>query len=316
MIVRMKSWLQPFSLAASFGLLVISCTGANKAEPKFDGQLAYELLVKQVNFGPRVPGTEPWKQCRSYFYDYFQKLGVGLDSQAFDFLDPYSQKTVPLVNVMARIKGADSNETGIMFMAHYDSRPRTDFPSKPELAKNPIAGANDGASGVAVLLEMARLLSQTRPPHNVDLVLVDGEDWGESGDPDYYLLGSREFAKRGVRGKYRFAILVDMVGDSDQQIYRETFSQEFHPELNDMIWETARKLSVGTFIDSTVHTVLDDHIALATTGVPAVDLIDFNYTFWHTDQDTSDKCSAQSLENVGKVLTLICYHPELWPKKK
>ncbi len=112
-------------------------------------------MKKQVEFGPRVPGTEPWRNCRNYYYEFFSALGVTTDSQAFEFTDPYSGKNIPLVNVIASIKGVDSETPGIILMAHYDSRPRTDFPSKPELSNQPIMGANDGASGVAVLMELA-----------------------------------------------------------------------------------------------------------------------------------------------------------------
>ena len=284
--------------------------------PEFHGDRAFEYLRRQVEFGPRVPGTEPWRNCRNYYNEYFSALGVTIDSQAFVFTDPYSGTVIPLVNIIARIEGSDPEKLGIILMAHYDSRPRTDFPSKPELAHQPISGANDGASGVAVLMELAGLLRQFQPPQNIDLVIVDGEDWGELGDNNFYLLGSKEFARKGVRDKYRFGIVIDMVGDSNQQFYREEFSQKYYPDLNDMIWNTAKQLGVPTFVDSTVHTVLDDHISLATGGVPAVDIIDFDYPFWHTDMDTFDKCSPKSLANVGKVLTYICYNPDIWPKKK
>jgi Zn-dependent M28 family amino/carboxypeptidase len=315
MIVKMYS-MRRSVLLVTFGVsLIVSCS-ENHDAPEFNGERAFEYLKKQVEFGPRVPGTEPSRNCRNYFYEHFSALGITVDSQAFDFPDPYSGKVIPLVNVITRIEGTDSEKPGIILMAHYDSRPRTDFPGNPAMADQPIPGANDGASGVAVLLELAGLLKQVNPPRNIDLVLVDGEDWGEQGDDDFYLLGSREFARSGVRDKYHFGIVIDMVGDSNQQFYREVFSQDFYPELNDMIWSTAKQLGVATFVDSTVHTVLDDHISLATGGVPAVDIIDFDYPFWHTDMDTVDKCSSKSLENVGKVLAHICYNPDIWPKKK
>lgn len=295
---------------------IISCSSGMNSVPEFDAQRSFDYLAKQVEFGPRVPGTEAWKSCREYYVEHFKSLGLKVDSQAFDFLDPYSGKKIPLVNVIVKIEGENSKDIGILLMAHYDSRPRTDYPSSPELANQPIMGANDGASGAAVLMELANLLSQNKPPRNIELVLVDGEDWGETGDNDYYLLGSREFARMGVRNKYQFVIVIDMVGDADQQFYREVFSQEFHPDLNDMVWNTARELGVMTFVDSTVHTVLDDHIALATSGVPAIDIIDFDYKYWHTDSDLVSKCSLESLQNVGKVLLHICYNPSIWPKKK
>ncbi len=311
----MKKVLRRWTVWGMAGLVIGSCADKIGSMAPFDGNRAFQYLIKQIEFGPRVPGTASWRECRNYYYEHFKKLGVPIDSQAFEFTDPYSGRSIPLVNVMARIEGLDSLEPGILLMAHYDTRPRTDFPGAPDLADRPITGANDGASGAAVLMELTNVLTQTKPPQNVDLALVDGEDWGESGDNEFYLLGSQEFARRGVRGKYRFAIVIDMVGDSGQQFYRESFSQTYHQVLNDMIWNTAKELGVTTFRDSTGHMVLDDHISLATSGVPAVVIIDFDYPFWHTDQDTIDKCSPESLENVGKVLTHICYHPELWPKK-
>lgn len=299
------------------GLVSLSaCNNAETIISQFDSDRAFDILVKQVEFGPRVPGSESSKNCRNYFYEYFGELGIIADSQAFKFLDPYSKDSIPLVNVLAKIPGTNTKENGIVLLAHYDSRPRTDYPKDKKLAENPIAGANDGASGVAVLLELAKNLSEEPPPYNVELVLLDGEDWGKIGQNDYYLLGSKEFARRGIRGKYRFAIVIDMIGDSGQQIYRELFSESFHKDLNDMIWGTAAKLGITTFIDSTMHTVLDDHVSLATSGVPAVDLIDFDYPFWHTEFDTPDKCSPQSLANVGRILSHICYNPSIWPKKK
>ena len=302
-----------FAIAVSL-IMSMSCTAELKP-PKFDAARAFSYLTAQVNFGPRVPGTEANKNCRTYFYQFFQNLKIPCDSQTFEFDDPYSGKKVPLVNVIPRIKGKDSLSLGILLMAHYDSRPRTDYPSSPEFADEPLVGANDGASGAAVLMELANLLAENQPPRNIDFAFVDGEDWGEIGDNAYYLLGSKEFARRGVRNKYKFAIVVDMVGDSDQQICRETFSQEFHPKLNNMIWETAARLEISTFLDSTTHTILDDHISMATSGVPAVVIIDFDYPYWHTELDTVDKCSPQSLENVGRVLAQICYNPEIWPTK-
>lgn len=316
MIIKMKSSYFCSSLVCTALLGISSCTGENSSAPQFDGQRAFDYLVKQVEFGPRVPGTEPWRECRNYYYEHFRNLGLEIDSQSFEFTDPYSGQQIPLVNVIAKISGENSQDLGILLMAHYDTRPRTDYPSSPELAGLPITGANDGASGVAVLMEMANILTDKKPPRNVELVLVDGEDWGMTGHNDYYLLGSREFARRGIRNKYQFAIIVDLVGDADQQIYREVFSQEFHPELNNMVWDAARKLSVITFIDSTVHMVLDDHISIATAGVPAINLIDFDYPYWHSDSDLVSKCSPASLENVGKVLTHISYNTSLWPKKK
>ncbi len=281
--------------------------------PVFDAERSYSYLTAQVAFGPRVPGSDAWKACRGYYYEFFDSLDVRVDSQVFSFFDPYSQTELPLVNVIASFPGRDADVPGIVLMAHWDCRPRADFAADVERQAQPIDGANDGASGVAVLMELAQALSHSRPPVNVDLVLADGEDWGKSGDLDYYMLGSKEFARSGIRGKYRFGVVVDMIGDADQQIYREAFSEQYNKDLNDMIWGVAARLGVATFVDSVKYRVHDDHLSLNAGGVPSVDLIDFDYPFWHTEFDTPDRCSPEALGNVGRVLTEILYHPELWP---
>jgi hypothetical protein len=282
--------------------------------PSFDGARAFGYLERQVAFGPRVPGSAAWRECRDYFYRFFDSLGLAVDSQVFDFVDPYSGDTLPLVNVLALAAGERTDRPGLLLAAHWDCRPRCDLAIDPTLKQQPLDGANDGASGVAVLMEMAGLLAQQRPPHDVQLVLFDGEDWGRAGDLDYYLLGSREFARRGIRGKHRFAIVLDMIGDADQQIYREGYSERYQPEINDLVFSAAAGLELTTFHDEVRHFVVDDHLPLNAGGLPTIDLIDFDYPYWHTEFDTPDKCSAEALGNVGRLITHIVYNPSLWPK--
>ncbi len=296
-------------------LLFLSCSGGDITPPQFDGEAAFIHLGNQVAFGPRVPGTQASKDTREYIYTHLERCGLNIDSQAVSFLDPYTQTDTPLVNVIGSYVVTEG-EPAILIAAHYDSRPRTDYPTDLALADNPIAGANDGASGVALLLELASVFLKKPPPVNVDLVFVDAEDWGKSGDPDHYLIGSREYGRSGIRDKYFFGIVVDLIGDADQQIFREVFTQKYYPALNDMIWQTAAKLDITTFVDTIRHTVLDDHLSFSTSGVPTALIIDFDYPYWHTDLDLVDKCSSASLENVGRVITEIIYRPSLWPKMK
>lgn len=305
-----------FSIVVATLLYVYGCTSSVNTPPAFDSDRAYGYLVKQVEFGPRVPGSDAWRNCRANFNEFFNGIGLDVDSQVFSFHDPYSGRDLPLVNVIVRYRGGQPNDLPIVLMAHWDSRPRADYATNPDLVDQPIDGANDGASGVAVLMELAQMVTEQKAPSNVDFVLVDGEDWGKSGDVDYYLLGSKHFAVAGdgIRGKYRFGIVVDMVGDRDQRILREGFSQRFEAPLNDMVWKAARELGVTTFADSVSQDILDDHLSLATAGVPAIDVIDFDYRYWHTELDTPDKCSPESLGNVGRVLAHIIYNPSLWPK--
>jgi len=294
--------------------LTLGCLPKEVTPPEFDGVRAYGYLVRQVEFGPRVAGTEASRACREYFYEHFRSLNMQVDSQCTTFFDPYSKTDSPLVNVIARFRGDAEDSLALILMAHYDSRPRTDYAIDTTKRNQPIDGANDGASGVAVLMELANMLAAKPPRSNVDIVLVDGEDWGKPIDHDYYLLGSRFFARSGIRGKYYFGIVIDMIGDSKQEIFRETYSQTYNLKLNDFVWNTAAELGVVSFHDSVKHTVIDDHLPLNVAGVPTILIIDFDYPFWHTELDTPDRCSAQSLANVGQVLAKIVYTPSSWPE--
>lgn len=296
-------------------ILAISCSDERQVVPEFNGDRAYGYLIRQVEFGPRVPGTQASADCRAYYYGFFRALEVQVDSQAFVYFDRYSQKNIPMVNVIARCSSRTQNgERAVVLMAHYDCRPRADHARDPALRDQPIDGANDGASGVAILMEMANMFSAHPPPRPVDIVLVDGEDWGEEGDHSAYMIGSREFARGDIRSRYEFGIVVDLVGDSQQQLYREGFSERYARELNDVVWDAAARLKVNTFVDSIKHSVMDDHLSLNAAGVKAVDIIDFDYPYWHTELDTPDKCSARSLANVGQVIAEIIYNPSLWPE--
>jgi len=294
-------------------LAMIAC-GGRVAPPEFDGQRALGYLIDQVDFGPRVPGTPASAACRDFYKNHFLSLGLAVDSQVFSFVDPYTSVDTPLVNIIARFRGDSDDERAVLLLAHYDSRPRSDHDSDPTKRENPIDGANDGASGVAVLMELANLIAQRPPRTNIDLLLVDGEDWGKEGDHDYYLLGSRHFALSGVSDKYHYCIVVDLVGDRHQNIFREKYSERFYKPLNDMVWETAARLGITTFRDTVLHEVIDDHLSLGAGGVPAINIIDFNYPHWHTSEDTPDKCSAESLANVGRVVAEIAYNRSLWPE--
>ncbi len=303
-------------LVSLIAVVAVFGCGGSVAPPEFDGRRAYRYLEEQVAFGPRVPGFEAWNECRDYYRRHFVSLGLEVDSQVFSFTDPYTGVDSPLVNIIVHHRGNPGEDKGILLVAHWDTRPRTDFHSDSTLRDSvPIAGANDGASGVAVLMELANMIAARPPKTNVDLLLADGEDWGKPGDNDFYCMGSRHFARQGIRDKYYFGLVIDMIGDKDQQIFREVFSDRFYKPINDMVWRAAAELGVGTFRDRTKHQVIDDHLSLCVNGVPAVDIIDFDYPAWHTEFDTPDKCSAEALTNVGRVIARIIYDESLWPKE-
>ncbi len=299
-------------LVTALVMTISGCSGP-VTPPEFDGERSFTYLDQQVAFGPRVPGTPAAAACRAFLYDHLNRCGLEVDSQVFSFFDPYGRGELPLINIIGRHRGGDADSPGLLLMAHYDSRPRTDYHSDSTLIDTPIDGANDGASGVAVLLELANLIAERSPDCNVDLVLVDGEDWGKPGDHDYYLLGSREFAHQGIRDDYRFGVVVDLIGDRYLQVYREEYTEQFYKPINDMIWQVAAELGVEAFKDGVRHTIIDDHLSLGSAGVPTALLIDFTYPHWHTENDTPDKCAPESLASIGRVLAHIVYNESLWP---
>jgi Zn-dependent M28 family amino/carboxypeptidase len=198
----------------------------------------------------------------------------------------------------------------ILLCAHWDTRPYADQDPDPQKRTRPILGANDGASGVAVLLEVARVLRQIPPVKGVDIVLFDGEDYGRgfNGDTSDYFLGARRFAAVN-KGKYapRLGILLDMIGDKDLTIYYEGNSNRTYPDHVARVWQAAAVLGYKQFIRQGKYTISDDHIPLLEAGIPCIDLIDFDYPPWHTAGDTPDKCSPQSLKSVGDVVLKVVY---------
>ena len=273
--------------------------------PEFNGAKALAQLTAQTDFGPRKPNSNGHKKCLVYIAAELGKYAEKVNRQ--DFLHTgYDNEVLKLSNVFGSFN--DSIDERILLLAHWDTRPRSDEEKDQAKQHRPILGANDGASGVAVLLELARLFKQSPPPIGVDILFVDGEDYGKAHDLESYFLGSRHFMKvKSPEYKPRFAILVDMVGDKDLQIPMEQNSMKYAPEAVELIWSTAEKLGVTQFINVPGEQISDDHIPLNDGGLATVDIIDFQYPYWHTSQDTPDKCSAESLEAVGKVLTHVIY---------
>jgi len=253
----------------------------------FDGIRAYSDVQTQVALGPRIPGSQGHAQVLEWIRDELVKAGWQVEIQASEALGH------PIKNIVAK-RNAASPE--IILGAHYDTRMYADQDPNPENNLKPVPGANDGASGVAVLLELARTLPQETV--NLWLVFFDAEDNGRIEGWDW-ILGSREFVENNAVAP-RAVVIVDMIGDADLNIYKELNS---NPELTDEIWAVAASLGYEKlFIPEYKHSMLDDHTPFNQAGIPAVDIIDFDYPYWHTVEDTSDKVSATSLEAVGKTL--------------
>jgi len=269
-------------------------------EGRFNAERAWQHLLAQVEFGPRVPNTPGHTATRDYLV---RELGAVMDN-VFTQDFTWDIRGVPLrMSNIVGVLGAD-RPTKVLLAAHWDTRPTADM--DPAARDQPILGANDGASGVAVLLEVARVLREVPPTVGVIVVLFDGEDYGPGIDAMF--LGSRHYAQNIVPERPAWGVLLDMVGDRDLQIPREGYSQQRAPAVNDRIWRAARELNRPEFIDLVGAPVLDDHIPLLDAGIPMIDLIDFTYPWWHTLADIPDKCSPASLQAVGQVVLRALYN--------
>lgn len=278
--------------------------GCSTSPPaKFDGERAFILLKEQCNFGPRHPGSEGHAKTRKYLLDKLSELTDFVKTQ--DFVHPDQSVELQLTNIIASFQ--PDKKKRVLLCAHWDTRPFADKDPDSTLRGQPVPGANDGASGVAVLLEIARIIPLEEPNWGVDIVLFDGEDGGKEGDQLGYCLGSTHFA--GNLGGYRpeFGILLDMIGDKELTVYKEGYSYSYARRYVDLIWSKAKDLKLSCFKDSVKHMVYDDHVPLLNAGIPTVDLIDFDYPYWHTTSDTPDKCSPESLQKIGDLILEVLY---------
>jgi hypothetical protein len=264
------------------------------AEPVavFSGESAFTFVEEQIAFGPRIPSSEGHQQERLWIEETLVDFGWDVKFHVGDY------RGKPIYNIVASQPNVSANEGvfHILLGAHYDTRIYADHSRMPEDQTMPVPGANDGASGVAVLLELARVLPQFENLE-IQLVFFDAEDNGYISDWDW-IVGSRQFADQ-LSELPDEVVIVDMIGDLDQQIY---FEKSSDPILRSEIWAIADEIGVNTFIPEVKHHILDDHTPFLQKGVRAVVIIDFDYPHWHTVEDTLDKVSAESLENVGIVL--------------
>jgi glutaminyl-peptide cyclotransferase len=296
----------------ALGLLTALVTSACREERpprEFDGTTAFGYLQAQVNFGPRVPGTEPHRQMAEWLEGELRERADTLIVQRWEHVTTGGD-TLPLVNFTARLNPAAPKR--LLFLAHWDSRPHADGPTSRD-STVPVPGANDGASGVALLLGVADVLRRTPTSVGVDLLFVDGEDYGDfTATPTDVLIGSRHYAANQVPGPAPlYAVLFDLVADRQLEIYQEGNSLVGAPEVVNLVWETARRVGHGgTFIDTPRHTLIDDHLELQKAGIRAIDVVDFDYPSWHTADDTIDKVSGASLQIVGDVAVALVRREE------
>jgi len=279
--------------------------GGGKSLPELDPDRAFGYLTKICEIGPRISGTEGIERQQQLILEHFTALKAEARFQPFDATHPVTGKPVRMKNMIVSWDPAAKKR--VLLACHYDTRPHADRDANPRLAKTGVfLGANDGASGVALFMELAHHMGQIKPSYGVDFVFFDGEEL-VYGERDRYFLGSEHFARdyrdRPPEHRYVCGVLVDMIGDKNLAVYEEINSLEFAPEVTQSIWKTAKRLGVTEFVATPKHYVLDDHLKLNRIAhIPTCDIIDFDYPHWHTTGDVPAACSGASLAKVGRVL--------------
>ena len=289
--------------AQSVSIMTIDTTRV----PAFNADSAHALLRRQVAFGPRVPGAPGHAAQLEWMTQYLRERADTIIVTRFTHRAS-NGATLNMANVFARFQ--PELGTRVLLLAHWDTRPTADFDLTR--ADEPIPGANDGASGVAVLLELANLLQRQQAPIGVDLLFVDGEDYGP-GSEDMYL-GAKHFAANKPPA-YRplYGILLDMVGDKQPRFRIEENSRDFAPEVVERVWRVAEQIGLGSvFLRESQGAITDDHVPLNQAGIRTIDIIDFDYgpgnAYWHTHLDDVQNTSPVGLGAVGRVLATLIYN--------
>jgi hypothetical protein len=275
------------------------------ADPVFDGKRAFSYLEAICDLGPRISGSPGMTAQQELLEKHFTQLGAQVRFQEFDVPHPTTGQPVRMRNLLV-VWDPQASER-VLLCCHYDTRPRPDQELIPAHRDKPFIGANDGASGVAVLMELGQQFAAHPPQRGVDFVFFDGEELVYNKN-DKYFLGSEKFATeyrdhppQGFR--YSAGVLLDLVAGKNITFFYEKNSLRYAPDLTRSIWETAGRLGVREFVPRSKHLVLDDHLALNQIAkIPSCDIIDFDYPHWHKRNDLPAACSEDSLAKVGRVL--------------
>lgn len=291
--------------------------------PEFSADSAYAFVAQQVAFGPRVPGSAASRQTADWILGKLREFGASNIEEQHTQLKAYDGTPLDACNISAQFNL--DTERRVLLLAHWDTRPWADNEADSAKRRLPIDGANDGASGVGVILEIARHLSERQPGVGIDVLFVDAEDYGrhadepdQAGDNETWALGTQYWVKNPTvaLGKVQFAILLDMVGAKDAKFAREYFSQNYSRAVVDYVWDVARASGFGSrFVDDPGTPVVDDHYYLIQAGIPAIDIIEcahpstgsFNPT-WHTQADNIDGIDPETLRAVGQTVTNVIYN--------
>lgn len=283
--------------------------------PEFNEELAYNYIKQQLSFGPRNPNSIGHKKAKEFLLEELAKFADTVFAQHFSY-PGYDGENLNLTNIIASFNPSSKNR--ILLCAHWDTRPRAE---KDEILSNrekPIPGANDGASGVAILLALAKTLKENKVNYGIDIVLFDGEDYGKEGDLLNYSLGSKYFIQNKPDFiNPQFAILLDMVGDKEAQFQKEPNSIQFAPDIVELVWNLADKLNLKYFSGDVSSPIYDDHIPLGEMGIKIINIIDAKLiggdpqnprrNYWHTQKDTLENISKVTLKEIGALLNHLIY---------
>jgi len=295
--------LRKFQILA---LLLILCLGvcfASDSGTDFDGVRAFEILKRQCDFGPRVAGSQAARLCMEFIEKELRQYGLTVTRQYFTARSRLQGGVVTGVNIIGLYKGERPTSDIFALSAHWDSRPIAENDPNPELRRRPIIGANDGASGVAVLCEIARVLRERHYPGRILFLFFDLEDAGLPGSMDEWCLGSQYFASHSLQEYHITAgINFDMIGDRELNVKPDKLSMEGARKMTGDFFRLAQRRAPYQFSDILRDfDILDDHTPFLRRGIPWVNIIDFDYPYWHTHEDTPDKCSPISLQIIGSV---------------
>ncbi len=323
-MIRITQYILPLI----FGFLLFSCNKnqqsqqAAQEEPEtprvatpFEADSAYNFVAKQVAFGPRIPGSSGHTACLAWMKERLTQYGAMVVEQSFE-ATAHDGTKLPLTNLIASYNPAASQR--ILLMAHWDTRPWADKDPNAANHTQPILGADDGGSGVGVLLEVARLLGSVAQPQTigVDIVLFDGEDYGAYSDEESWCLGSTHWSKNPHVTDYQAmgGILLDMVGGHDATFYWEYFSKSYAPQLLTKVWSKAAELGYGSYFHQADGGGLtDDHVpVIRNLGIPCIDIVNYDprseegfAPYWHTLQDNMSNISAETLGAVGHTVMAV-----------
>jgi len=305
-------------LGGALTLAVPILVGAQTAPTaEFSGERAFYWLETQVAMGPRVPGTAGNRQLQGLIVTTARDLGFAVSTACLQVDDPLSDDVMEICNVVVTIAGSGASDADRLWLgAHFDTRPISDQDPDPARQGLPLLGANDGGSGVAILLHLMELMNVQTPPTAVNLLFFDGEDSGTPGIPDSFCLGSqhlartwREFGSPLAGPQPRGLIVLDMVAGQNLSIPMEGFSLQYAPAWTAAVFDRAAQLGISSLLAGAGRPVYDDHVPFLLAGIPAVDLIDFDYPQWHTMDDLPAACSPESLAEVGKLVWDLITNP-------